>query len=687
MLRRILIMMLLAGFASTSFSQIDRSKPPKPGPAPAIQLGKYDTFELPNGLKVFVIENDKLPRVAFYLVINRTPILQGDETGYISAVGKLLGTGTKTRTKDQIDNQVDFIGASLSTSSKGVFAMALKDHAATLLDLMSDIVKNSVFKQSELDKIKLRMKSDLEASKDDPDAISGVVGDVLRYGKNYPYGEVMTEKTIQNISLKKCEDYYSTYFHPNDSYLAVVGDISNDEAKSLVEKYFGDWQKGNIPKFTYKTPEPPSQREVVIVDRPNAVQSSINITYPVQLLPGSKDIISAGVMNTILGGDSFRLFQDLRENHGYTYGAYSGLSSDEQVGSFDASANVRNDVTDSSVARILFEMNRIRKEKVSMDELQRAKNYISGNFAISLEQPQTIAAFAINIAKYNLPQDYYENYLKNIADVSPEDIKKEADKYILPDNSYVLVVGNADQVAKGLAHFGPVKYYDTFGNIVDTTKSTIPEGLTAEKVIDHYIDAIGGKENLRKVKDRTTEMTGSVQGMAVSMVIYQKAPDKMMQEVSAGAMKQDIYFNGKTGLMKISGRSIEVKGSELEKLRYESMLDLLTHIRTSGIKLKLEDIEKVNGKEAYKIDMILPSGTKWIQYYDTQTWLKVKESKAITVPQGTFTQDTFFDDYRDVDGVKYPFSLKQTLGPQHLDFVVTSIKVNTGLKDNIFEPK
>ena len=687
MLRRLFFLIVIFSFSIISFAQVDRSKPPLPGPAPLIQLGKYDTFELPNGLKVFVIENHKLPRVAFYLILNRPPILQGNETGYISAAGKLIGTSTKTRTKDEINNQIDFLGATFSTSSNGVFAMALKNHISDLLNIMSDVVKNAVFKQSELDKIKLRMKSDLEASKDDPSSIASVVGDALRYGKNYPYGEAMTEKTIQNISLKKCEEYYSTYFRPNDSYLAVVGDISKDEAKTLVAEYFGDWQKGVIPENNYKTPAPPAKREVAIVDRPNSVQSVLNITYPVQLTIGSKDYIQANVMNTILGGDAFRLFENLRENHGYTYGAYSELYPDEYVGLFDASANVRNDVTDSSVTQILYEMNRLRKENVSNEELKHAKNFISGNFAISLESPQTIASFAINIAKYGLPLDYYQNYLKNIAAITPEDIKKAADKYILPDNSYVLVVGSADQIAKGLEKFGPIKYYDTFGNIIDTAKSSIPAGLTADKILDNYINAIGGKENLKKVKDRTTEMEGAVQGVKVSMVIYQKAPDKMMQEVSAGAMKQDIYYNGKTGQIQMSGKTMEVKGNELEKLKYESTLDLLLRLKSFGIKLILEDVEKVNGKDAYKVDMILPSGTKWVQYYDPQTWLKVKESKSITVPQGTYTQDTFFDDYREVDGVKYPFSLKQTLGPQHLDFVVTSLKVNTGLKNNLFEPK
>ncbi len=192
----------------------------------------------------------------------------------------------------------------------------------------------------------------------------------LDYGLDHPYGEPMTEETVNNISLQMCEDYYNTYFHPNVAYLAIVGDIDKDEAQPLIEKYFGSWEKKDIPKFKYETPQPPSTRMVAIVDRPNAVQSVIHITYPVQLEKNSKDVIPVSVMNTILGGSfSSRLMQDLREKKAFTYGARSSIASDRLVGNFDASCQARNSVTDSSVTEFIAQMNKIRDEKVSEKEL------------------------------------------------------------------------------------------------------------------------------------------------------------------------------------------------------------------------------------------------------------------------------------------------------------------------------
>lgn len=222
---------------------------------------------------------------------------------------------------------------------------------------------------------------------------------------------------------------------------------------------------------------------------------------------------------------------------------------------------------------------------------------------------------------------------------------------------------------------------------VDSSYAKIPKGITAEKVIDNYINALGGKENLRKVIDRTTIMTSNINGHKITMTIYQKAPDKMQQIIDLGAFKQNIFFDGSKGVMEVEGKKLEVNGSELEKLKYESTLDLLTNLDSIGIKLKLDGIDTVKGKDAYKIEMILPSGTKWIQYYNPQTGLKVKESKDITAPQGTYAQVTYLSDYREVDGVKYPFSIKQEVGQQNIEFTVSTIQVNTGLTDNLFEIK
>ena len=218
----------------------------------------------------------------------------------------------------------------------------------------------------------------------------------------------------------------------------------------------------------------------------------------------------------------------------------------------------------------------------------------------------------------------------------------------------------------------------------DSTLRKAPAGLTAEKVVNNYIEAIGGKENLLKVKDRTTVMAGNVMGKAIKMTIYQKQPDKMRQIIDAGTFKQNIYFDGKKGIMEAAGKKFDVKGKELEKLKFESSLYLLPELGSLGIKLKLEGVANVNGKDAYKIDMILPSGTTWVQYYDPETWLKVEESKEINTPQGTFAQNTFFSNYRKVSGVKYPFTVNQTMGKQKMEFTVTLISVNDGLSDRLF---
>ncbi len=687
MKNKILVLIFSFIISLPSIAQVDRSKMPQPGPAPEINLGKYESFTLPNGLKVFVVENHKLPRVTFSLVVDRDPVKEGDAVGFLEATGDLLRTGTKTKSKDQLDSDIDFIGARLSTSSTGVFAMSLSDYTEKLISIMSDIVLNSEFKQAELDKIIKRMRSGLAAQKDDPGSIASVVENAVLFGKDHPYGESETNQTLDNITLQMCKNYYTKFFAPNISYLAVVGDITPAKAKSLVAKYFGKWKKKEVPTFTYKTPTAPKEREVALVDRENSVQSVINVAYPIQLKLGDPDLIKAAVTNTILGGGVFRLFENLREKHSYTYGAYSSLIQDKLVGNFDANTEVRNEVTDSSITQILYEMDRIRKEKVGDDELQMAKNYMTGNFAINLEQPETIATYAINIDRYNLPKDYYQNYLKNIDAVTKDDVQKMAQKYILPDNSYVIVVGKGSEIENSLKQFGPITLYDQYGDKIDTTKNKAPEGVTAKSIIDKYINAIGGKANLEKVKDKTTVMRGTVQGMTITMIIYQKEPNKIKQELEAGVMKQDIYYDGSKGLMSANGNSQEITGDGLERMKYEAMIHPLFIVDSLKLNYKLDGIEKVNGKDAYKIEISLPGGKNWVEYFDPESGLRVKDSKQLVTPQGTFTQENEYSDYRNVEGVMYPFKLKQSVGGQTLEMNVSSIKVNTGIPDDKFEFK
>lgn len=691
MKNKILILLVLFAFVSMNYGQLDRSKRPQPGPAPVINLGNYDSFTLANGLKVFVVENHKLPKVSFNLIVDRDPLNEKDKAGYIDMAGQLLRTGTKTRTKDKIDQEVDFIGASLSTSSTGVSGSSLKKHINKLLDIMSDVVLNPQFKQEELDKIKKQTLSGLASQKDDPSAIASNVATVLTFGKDHPYGELTTEATVKNITLDDLKGYYSTYFKPNISYLAIVGDIKKDEAKKLVEKYFGKWKKGEVAKNTFTAPSQPLLAKVAMVDRPASVQSVINITYPIDLKIGSPDVVKANVMNTILGGGfQSKINNNLREVHGYTYGAGSSIDADKYAGKFSVSTTVRNSVTDSAITEILNEMRKMRSEKITAEELQSTKNYITGGFARSLENPQTIANFAINIERYGLSKDYYKNFLTRLSEVTVDDVQEVAKKYVKPNNAYILVVGNADEVAKTLTNFtinNKVNYYDIYGNEVDPAAQNLPAGVTIESVLDKYTQAVGGKENLLKIKDKTMKLSASIQGMNLTITISQKAPNKLYQNLDAGVFQQMTVFDGEKGKVSAMGQEQPIEGSALEEIKVQAAIHGHLDYPALGVKPELSGMEKINGKDAYKVTLNYPSGSKATQYYDVESGFLVRSTSTVNSPQGTFTQTSDFGDYKEVEGIKFPFKMHQSVGPQDIELTVDSIEINTGLQDSLFEVK
>ncbi|MEJ7831074.1 MAG: pitrilysin family protein, partial [Segetibacter sp.] len=460
------IIYLFAWLPLVALSQVDRSKAPQPSAAPALKIGQPATYTLANGLKVFVVQNTKLPRVNASLTIDLEGIVEGDKAGLTSMGGDLLRRGTTTMNKAKLDEEIDFLGANISTSGTGVAASSLKTNFSKVIGLMSDIVLRPSFPAAELEKIRRQELSGLQAAKDDPSAISRNVINRLTYGKDHPYGDIETEQTLNNVKLEDIKNYFSTYWKPNNSYLVFVGDIIPAEAKLLAEKNFGTWQKGVVPKDTYKQPQPPSKTYVAIVDRPASVQSLITFVTPVQLKHGSPEAIPSSVMNSILGGNTFtaRLLGNLREKHGFTYGANSSLRSDRLVSAFTASASVRNEKTDSAVGEFLNEFNRIRTEALQDDEVFQMKNYLSGGFARSLENPGTIANFALNIAQYNLPATYYQDYLKNLDNVSPQSVHEMANKFVLPNQMHIVIVGNAKQIAPGLEKYGEIKYFDVYGN-------------------------------------------------------------------------------------------------------------------------------------------------------------------------------------------------------------------------------
>ncbi len=677
--------------ASLMFAQLDRTKKPLPGPAPVINIGDYKMFELPNGLKVIVVENNKLPKVNFRFVINREPLLEKEFAGYINTTGQLLGTGTKTRTKAQIDEEVDFIGASLNSSATSINGSCLSKNTEQLFEIISDIILNSEFKQEELDKIKTQFLSGLASAKEDPNAISERVKKVVLYGKDHPYGEIETEESINAITLEACTNYYKKYFIPNISYLAIVGNITFDQAKEMVNKYLGTWERKEIETTKLKDVKAPLVRKVTISDRSNSVQSVVSVTYPLDLKIGTTDQIKAQVVNSILGGSATaRLFMNLREKHAYTYGAYSSLSPNEYVGSFTAFCEVRNSVTDSAVSEILSEMNKIRTEKITEDELQRTKNFLTGDFSRSMEDPQTIAAFALNIERYNLPKDFYKNYLTVLNSLTVDDIYEAAGRMIKPNNAHVVVVGKADEITAPLKKFaqnGKVEFLDMNGEKVDPFAKKLPEGLTIEKVITDYINAIGGKENIGKVKTANVTLKGKMPMGEFTVNIIKKESGKLYQKVDAGMFVQETVTDGIKAKQSAMGQSKMLEGNDLEQLKFEAAFEPYLDLTKFGVTAELTGIENIDGKDYYKITNKFSTGKSSVTYFDPETGLKNRDIATLETPQGNFTQTTIYSEYKEVNGVKLPHKYTQIMAGQSFDLNVTDIQINADVPDSKFEVK
>ncbi len=689
-MKQSILFFLLLGYLLPLNAQIDRTTPPEPGPAPQIQIGDYQTFIMDNGMKVIVVENDKIPVVSFQLTLDIDPFMENEAKGYVSMAGSLMRSGTDSRTKAEIDEDIDFIGASLSTYSSGMFASSLTRHTEKLLDLMSDILLNPSFPEDELEKNKTQTITGLSTAKTDANAMVSNVSSVMVFGENHPYGEVTTEESVKNIERGMLVDYYNSYFKPNAAFMVIVGDIKTSDAEELMNKYFGSWQQGEVPSHNYETPVPPEGNRVAIADRTGAVQSVVSVTYPVVLKPGDPDAIKASVMNSILGGGVFsgRLMQNLREDKGYTYGARSSLSADRIVGRFNARTEVRNSVTDSTVTEILNEMERLRNEPVDEESLELVKNFLNGSFARSLESPRTIANFALNTERYDLPADYYDTYLEKLSNVTAGDVQQVASKYIKPENSYIIVGGNRSEVAETLEKFsstGKVEFYDAFGRRIEESDSEIPEGLNAGTVIENYVNAIGGAEKLEKIEDFSMNMSASIQGMTLDMVIRQKAPDKYKMSMTMGGnVVQEQVYDGQRGKTRGMQGTMELEGDMLEEMKQQAIMNPELSYEERGFRLSLDGMENIGGENAYKVTITSPRVVSITEFFSVDSGLKLRTVTTQDSPMGSITQTTDYEDYREVDGIKYPFFIKQQVGPQTFDMEVESIEINQGIDDDVF---
>ena len=685
-MKKIILSLILSCSVLLLTAQIDRSKPPVSGPAPEINLGKPKTFSLDNGLKVIVVENSKLPRAFANLEIDNYPDYEGDIMGVSSLVSSMMGNGTENQSKESYNEEVDYMGATLFLSASGGYVSSLKRYFPRVLEMMSDGLLNPLFTDEDFNKEKNILLDGIKSIQKSVPDIANQVSGKLFYGSNHPFGEFANEETVNNISLKDVKKYYQTYAKPNNAYLTIVGDVKFDEIKSLVELYFGKWKKGKLPKYQLPIVNNLSNSEINFVNMSNAVQSEIAVGNVINISMSDPDYFALRLANQILGGQGGRLYENLREDKGFTYGAYSSASTSRYVSTFTASTSVRNEVTDSAVTEIINEITSINLEDVSESKLESVKQKFVGNFIMSTEQPSTIANFATNIDKFNLPDNFYETYLENFQNVSIADIKRVSKKYFKKDNLRIIVVGKGQDVLARLENLPfEIKYFDKNGNSTTKPDFSTPTGITKETVLNKYLDAIGGMDKIKDINAVSMLAESEIQpGMKIQMVGIKAKPNKfVMMLMMMGNTMLKMVFDGEKGSLSQQGINNAMPENMVEDfIKSTQPFEEVGMLTDDNV--KFSSVEEEDGKTLYVLEYIMGGG-KAFTYFDSNSGLKIKQTSFAKTPDGSeLAQTTYFNDYREVNGVLFPYVVSMPLGPQNLEMKIVNLTINPQVSDADF---
>lgn len=446
---------------------VHRSSSKKPPINSSFLNFKFPTVKttvLNNGLNISVIERPDFPKISIRLGMNFGMKNEDpSKCGLVSLLSNTLKKGTISKSYGEIVDTIEGLGGELESAVDEdffvIYGEFLRDNFGTGLELLKDIMLNANFPDDEVEKERLKLLADLENEKSSPDFLVNRRFDNALFSP-HPYSNYKKTESIEILSRSDLQNFYSRYFKTINSYLVLSGDISASEAIELSEKYFGDWQKGGIEMQSFQEPGLKEKPEVFLINRPGSPQANIllgNILFH----RGHSDFEKTLVMNKILGGGgSGRLFLHLREEKGYTYGAYSHLQTYKDTGAFVANAEVRNDVARETIHAFLEQFDKLQKEMVHADELANAKRYLRGIFPLQNETAASIASLALKQQLYNLHTNYWDHYLQKIDKVTSSQVQDMARKYINLNAFTIVVVGDAEFLINNLTEFGEIKVYD-----------------------------------------------------------------------------------------------------------------------------------------------------------------------------------------------------------------------------------
>jgi zinc protease len=439
-----------------------------------VKLPRAEEATLPNGLQVLLLRSTKVPTFNMQMVVLSGGLSDpADYRGLAGFTASLLREGTTKRSSKDISEQVDALGATLNAGSglssftTNVSTAGLVENFDQTLDLFADVIRNPTFPQAEVARFKTRTLSQLAIQRSIPQFLAAEQFSRAIYGANHPASFIVAPaESINKITSKDLSDFHAKYYRPNNAILAIVGDVTMKEIMPKLEKAFGDWQKGDVPAVKIPEAPAPGESHIYLIDRPGSVQTVLQLgTLGIERT--SPDYFAVLLADHILGGGpTGRLFLNLREANGYTYGAYSNFGGSKFRGTWVASSEVRTDVTEGAMREFMNELHRLRDEKPSVSELENAKRGIIGGFALSLEQPQALLQNIITQKLYNLPADYWDTYPQKVSAITADDVQRVAQKYMDLGHLQIVAVGDAAKAREVLAKYGTVEVFDAEGKPV-----------------------------------------------------------------------------------------------------------------------------------------------------------------------------------------------------------------------------
>lgn len=725
--------LLTASTASAQSASVwPLERPPRPLAAREVKFPPYQVRTLANGMQVITVLHHEQPAITMRLVVKAGAAQDPDKKrGVASLLGSLLDQGTVTRSAEQVADQIDSIGGLMSTGASDDFVsvnvVVMKDSFGVGMDLLADVVRNPAFAPEEIDRQKEQVISSQRVNANDPDYVASVLFDRLVYGFHaYGLPGSGTPETLETITREDLQQFHRRHFVPNNMVLAIVGDVTEEEAFAAAQRVFGAWPRAEVPAAPAIAPPDPTRR-IVVVDKPDAVQTEIRVG---QLAIPRKhdDYLAWDLAVRVLGGEGAnRLHRVLRSERGLTYGASADIGARKLAGDFMAETDTRTETTGEALRLTIDEFARLQRQRVAERELADAQAYIAGSFPLTIETPNDIASQVMSHVIFELPLEEISTYRERVLAITPDDLQRVAKLYIRPDRLSVVLVGNAkafvDQLrAVGLTDFEviPIEQLDLQAATLRRDAARVandPFGpgapleraayLAAQRnpgaagrsdeaavqLLGRVIEARGGLARLKAVRtvvaDAETTLQMQQGTLSSTTKTYIAYPDKVrVDAVVNGAETTQVYNAGTAWVRDPAGVRDAPLGmiSDMAASVRRDTIPLLIDAAEGRLTVRLAADQKGRDGRLMRVLELSGPGLDRVRLFVDAEMLIAGQAYSLPDPTGrAILTEEVFSDYQTVEGLRVPFEAQRLLNGQPvLKRTLTTVAINEAIPDTLF---